>query len=183
MKENFASSLKQVLHYEGGYVNNVHDSGGATNKGITQAVYNDWRKSRKQGIQSVKLISDSEVAAIYKQNYWDAIKGDSLASGVDLATFDLAVNSGVGRASRMLQAAAGVAQDGIIGPQTIAAANKNPTATVTNLCNARLAFLKGLKTWRYFGKGWASRVASLKTTATVLASQSGNGNGTGSKIA
>lgn len=183
MKDNFPSALKQILIYEGGYVNHPADPGGATNKGVTQAVYNDWRKSRKQAIQSVKLISDAEVAAIYKQNYWDAVKGDSLASGVDLATFDLAVNSGVGRASKMLQAAAGVPQDGIIGPQTIAAANKNPTATITNLCNARLAFLKRLPTWKVFGKGWNSRVASLRTVSIVMASHASSGNGAGSKIA
>jgi lysozyme family protein len=183
MKDNFPAALKQVLVYEGNYVNNPNDPGGATNKGITQAVYNAWRKSRKQAVQSVKLISDAEVAAIYKQNYWNAIKGDSLASGLDLATFDYAVNSGVGRASKALQAAVGVAQDGIIGPQTIAAANKNPTATIANLCNARLAFLKGLKTWRFFGKGWNSRVASLKTIAIVMASQASGGNGAGTKTA
>lgn len=183
MKDNFPSALKQILIYEGGYVNNRFDPGGETNRGVTQAVYNAWRKSRKQAIQSVKFISDAEVAAIYKQNYWDAVKGDSLASGVDLATFDYAVNSGVGRASKALQAAAGVPQDGIIGPQTIAAANKNPTATITNLCNARLAFLKSLSTWKVFGKGWNSRVASLKTVSIVMASHASSGNGAGSKIA
>lgn len=183
MKENFQSALKQILIYEGGYVNNPNDPGGATNKGVTQAVYNAWRKARKQAPQSVKLISDTEVAAIYKRDYWDAIQGDNLASGLDLATFDLAVNSGVGRASKMLQQAAGVDQDGIIGPKTIAAANKNPTATIANLCNARLAFLKSLKTWRFFGKGWNSRVSSLKTAAIVMASQASSGNGAGTKIA
>ena len=179
---NFPAALKQILRFEGGYVNDPRDSGGATNHGVTQAVYDAWRKARKQAVQSVKLISDTEVAAIYKRDYWDAVRADDLAPGVDLATFDYAVNSGVGRASKALQAAAGVPQDGVIGPQTIAAANKNPAATVLNLCNSRLAFLKGLKTWPVFGKGWASRVGNLKTIATVMASHASSGNGAGTKI-
>ena len=179
MQSNFPAALKQVLIYEGGYVNHPKDPGGATNKGVTQATYNAWRKSRKQAVQSVKLITDTEVAAIYKRDYWDAVRADQLAPGVDLATFDLAVNSGVGRASRMLQAAAGVAQDGIIGPQTIAAANRNPVQTVTRLCNARLTFLRGLNTWPVFGKGWSRRVASVRTISTVMASNAGAANVTG----
>ena len=38
--------------------------------------------------------ADEDVAAIYKENYWDRIKGDSLPSGVDWSVFDWCVNSG-----------------------------------------------------------------------------------------
>jgi lysozyme family protein len=177
MKENFLSALKQVLVYEGGYVNNPNDPGGATNKGVTQAVYNQWRLSLGEAKQSVKFLTSQEVQRIYKNNYWDKVKGDQLADGVDLATFDLAVNSGVSRAIKMLQKAVGVTVDGIIGPATIAAANKNPVATTKALCDARLAFLQGLPTWKFFGKGWANRVASVKKLSTILASSDqGNNN-------
>ena len=171
MKDNFLNALKQVLVYEGGYVNNPNDPGGATNKGVTQAVYNQWRLSHGEAKQSVKFLASQEVQAIYKNNYWDKIKGDQLADGVDLATFDLAVNSGVNRAIKMLQKVSGVADDGIIGPATIAAANKDPVKTVKALCDARLAFLESLSTWRFFGKGWANRVASVEKLSTAMASK------------
>lgn len=170
MQSNFPNALKQVLVYEGGYVNNPNDPGGATNKGVTQGVYDTWRKANGKPKQSVKFLTTQEIQAIYKNNYWDKIKGDQLADGVDLATFDLAVNSGVNRAIKMLQKVSGVTVDGIIGPATIAAANKDPVATTKALCDARLAFLQALPTWRFFGKGWSNRVASVKKLSTVMAS-------------
>jgi lysozyme family protein len=42
----FVESLPCVLPWEGGFVNNPNDPGGATNKGATQAVYNSWRSRR-----------------------------------------------------------------------------------------------------------------------------------------
>ena len=176
MKQNFPNALKQVLLYEGGYVNNPNDPGGATNKGITQAVYNQWRASKDQPKQSVKFLTYQETQDIYKNNYWDKVKGDDLANGVDLAVFDFAVNSGVIRAIKYLQKAAGVTVDGIIGPATIAAANKNPVATARALCDARQDFLESLPTWKYFGTGWSRRVASVMKLSTLMASTSGGKN-------
>ena len=92
MKENYAQALKQVLKYEGGYVDHPKDPGGPTNKGVTQAVYDSWRKSQNFSTQSVRAIADSEVAAIYKNLYWDRVSGDNLPDGVDFAVFDYAVN-------------------------------------------------------------------------------------------
>jgi len=173
MKDNFLNALKQVLVYEGGYVNNPNDPGGATNKGVTQAVYNQWRLSHGEAKQSVKFLTMQEVNALYKANYWDKVKGDDLADGVDMAVFDLAVNSGINRAIKMLQQVSGVTVDGIIGPATVAAANKNPQKTIAALCDARLKFLESLSTWQYFGKGWSARVASVEKVATRMALNDG----------
>jgi lysozyme family protein len=169
MKQNYKTSLAAVLKYEGGYVNNPNDPGGATNKGITQGTYNYWRKKNGLPIQSVKNISQSEVEAIYKKDYWDAIRGDDLPSGLDLATFDFAVNSGVGKASKSLEAVLKRPQDGKINDADIQAAFKQPNAW-KDLCNTRLGFLKRLSTWKFFGKGWGSRVADVKIKAAQLAS-------------
>lgn len=159
MKENYPQALKQVLKYEGGYVNHPKDPGGPTNKGITQAVYDNWRKSQNLSIQSVRAIADSEVAAIYKNLYWDRVSGDLLPSGVDFAVFDFAVNSGVSRAAKMLQSVVGVTQDGVIGPATIQATKTYVAMTVTN---KRLAFMQSLSIWSTFGKGWSARIADVK---------------------
>ena len=165
MKENYPQALKQVLKYEGGYVDHPKDPGGPTNKGVTQAVYDNWRKSQNLSIQSVRAIADSEVAAIYKNLYWDRISGDLLPSGVDFAVFDFAVNSGVSRAAKTLQAVVGVTQDGVIGPATIQATKTYIAMTVTN---KRLAFMQSLSIWSTFGKGWSARIADVKAQILSL---------------
>jgi len=165
MKENYAQALKQVLKYEGGYVDHPQDPGGPTNKGVTQAVYDSWRKSQNLPVQSVRNINDSEVASIYRNLYWDAIRGDDLPSGVDFAVFDYAVNSGVSKAAKTLQAVVGVTQDGQIGPQTIQAARDYVAMAVTN---KRLAFMQSLSIWNVFGKGWAARIADVKNQILAL---------------
>lgn len=168
MKTNFEMALAYVLEHEGGYVNHPRDPGGATNKGVTQAVYDGYRKMRGRGIQSVKFISEEEVRAIYKFQYWDRVQGDMLPAGVDYAVFDFAVNSGVGRASKYLQAVVGVAQDGIIGARTVAAVT-NPAATINALCDRRMGFLRNLKTFLTFGRGWTRRVQGVRAHALEMA--------------
>ena len=165
MKENYAQALKQVLKYEGGYVDHPKDPGGPTNKGVTQAVYDNWRKSQNLPTQSVRAIADSEVAAIYKNLYWDRVSGDLLPSGVDFAVFDFAVNSGVSRAAKMLQSVVGVTQDGQIGPATILATK---TYVAMSITNRRLAFMQSLSIWSTFGKGWSARIADVKAQIIAL---------------
>ena len=169
MKNTYPKALAVVLKHEGGYVNHPEYPGGATNKGITQATYDGYRRSK--GLitrKTVKLISDEEVADIYKTRYWDAIKGDALPAGLDYAVFDFAVNSGTVKAAKGLQKALGLTQDGVIGPRTLAAAMEDPKAAIKKLCADRLAFLKRLKTWPTFGKGWERRVVEVEKTALSL---------------
>ena len=165
MKENYAQALKQVLKYEGGYVDHPKDPGGPTNKGVTQAVYDSWRKSQNLPTQTVRNIADSEVAAIYKNLYWDRVNGDNLPTGVDFAVFDYAVNSGVSRAAKSLQSVVGVTQDGVIGPATIQATKAYVAVAVTN---NRLAFMKSLSIWPTFGKGWSARITDVKNQILAL---------------
>lgn len=171
MNANFAASLAAVLESEGGYVNHPLDKGGATNRGITQTTYDDWRHSCSLPDADVRTISDEECAAIYRQRYWNGVHADELPSGVDYATFDLAVNSGVNRACRFLQRAVGAVEDGIIGPKTLAAVKALPPLTVVNtLCDERLAYLRSLPNYGTFGKGWTNRVADVRATASGMAS-------------
>lgn len=165
MKENYPQVLKQILKYEGGFSNHPNDPGGATMKGITQAVYDAWQKKNGLPTQSVRNISDAAVAAIYRQEYWDKINGDNLPSGIDMAVMDYAVNSGVSKAAKTLQSVIGVAQDGQIGPQTIQAAKDYVAMTVTN---KRLAFMQSLSIWSTFGKGWSARIADVKNQILAL---------------
>lgn len=169
--KNFNSALKEVLKHEGGFVNHPQDPGGATNKGITIATYRKW-VDRDGTIDDLKRITDDQVSKVYRSVYWNAIKGDDLPSGVDYAVFDFAVNSGPNRAAKYLQAVLGVTQDGKIGPVTLEAAKKADASTLIDaLCDRRMAFLKSLKTFDTFGKGWTRRVDEVREKATTLAAK------------
>lgn len=166
MKDNFDKSLALVLKHEGGYVNHPADPGGATNRGVTQAVYDAWRGSHDLPKQSVKHIMEGEIAAIYLNRYWDAVSADDLPAGLDYAMFDFAVNSGTKRAAQYLQRIVGVLDDGKIGPKTLAAVRQHSaTHLIERLCANRMTFLRNLGTFKHFGKGWTRRVTDVERTA------------------
>jgi lysozyme family protein len=163
MKE-FERALDKTLVIEGGFVDDPRDPGGATNAGITQAVYDTYRKSVGAGRQSVSRISDEEKAAIYRGRYWDLVKGDSLPPGVGYVVFDGAVHSGVAQSVRWLQRALGLDRvDGLVGPQTIAAvvAVADHDALIVHILKLRDAFLRALKGWKFYGNGWSKRLRQV----------------------
>lgn len=176
MRQNYDVSLIAVLKHEGGFVDHPRDPGGATNQGVTQAVYDDWREDHQLPKQSVRDISAVEVMALYKTQYWNRVKGDELPSGVDYAVFDFAVNSGNNRAARYLQQVVGANPDGQIGPATLAIIGKldrdaivGPVGLIDQLCDARLSFLKRLPIFDTFGKGWTRRVEDVRVKAKAMA--------------
>lgn len=165
MKTNFEQCLAFVLKEEGGFVNNPADPGGATNHGVTKKVWEDF-VGHPVTVDDMKALTIEQVGPLYKNLYWDRLRGDDLPSGLDYACFDFAVNSGVGRAAKFLQRICGVSQDGSIGPATLDAINSHNARTLsTQLCEERLAFLQGLPTWGVFGKGWGARVKRVEERA------------------
>ncbi len=171
MMGEFDRALAKVLVHEGGYINHPQDPGGATNQGVTQRVYDDYRKTVGQKAQAVKLLTNAERDSIYRARYWALVKGDSLPAGVSYVVFDGAVNSGVSQSVKWLQRALGVPADGVIGPQTInaARAHDNHDALVRKICDLRMAFLKALKTFKTFGKGWTRRVDGVRAVGQAWA--------------
>ena len=166
----FDRCLAAVLVHEGGYSDHPKDPGGPTMKGVTQRVYDDYRRRMLLPVRDVRVIADEELANIYRQSYWLMIKGDQLPVGVSYAVFDGAVNSGVKRSVIWLQKALGVVADGVCGPATVAAAQKVPgNELVSRICDQRLAFLKMLKTWPVFGNGWSRRVEDVRSIAATWA--------------
>lgn len=169
MIRNFERSLSLVLKHEAGFVNHPRDPGGATNKGVTIATFRRY-VDPKGTVDDLKRLTTAQAAKIFRKQYWDAINGDDLPDGLDYAVFDFAVNSGPGRAAKHLQTALGVVPDGKIGPVTIAAARDAFKAgAISKLCSSRMVFLKGLKTWPTFGKGWTRRVDEVKRVALDMA--------------
>lgn len=169
MERNFQRALSLVLKHEGGWSDHPSDPGGATMKGVTLATFRKYVKP--SGTKTdLRNITDDQLATVYRRHYWDAVAGAELPDGVDYAVFDFAVNSGPSRAAKFLQDVAGVTQDGRIGPATLKAIRAKMHATVIHeLCDDRLAFLKRLKTWGTFGKGWSRRVTEVRSEALKMA--------------
>jgi lysozyme family protein len=168
MNANWDVCFNHLIKHEGGYVNHKNDPGGRTNLGITQEVWEDWT-DRAVNEAEMRALTPEKVKPLYKELYWDRVKGDKLPAGVDYCVFDAAVNSGVRRASQWLQVALGVTADGSIGPQTLAMTLAvSPDTIIRNYCAQRLKFLEGLSTWPTFGKGWERRVNEVKQTALAM---------------
>jgi lysozyme family protein len=168
MKDNFDSALAAVLHHEGGYVNHPKDPGGMTNLGVTKRVWEEW-VGHEVDEKAMRALTPADVGPMYRKKYWDKVCGDNLPAGVDVAVFDLAVNSGPGRAAKMLQKVLGVPEDGMIGPKTLEKVGSLDASKLVEDYNAqRLSFLQALPTWETFGKGWGRRVAEVSKDAEKM---------------
>jgi|SRR5215213_5126877 len=167
--ECYAESIRRLLKTEGGYVDHPSDPGGPTNFGITLG---DYRKHVKADASAanVRAMEVDEAKAIYRAKYWGAMRGDELPAGVDYCVFDYAVNSGTGRAPKVLQRVLGILVTGRMDDATIAAARGHEArALVQTICDERMRFLQGLKTWPVFGKGWSKRVGEVRVAALAMA--------------
>jgi lysozyme family protein len=166
---SYDACLARLLAHEGGYTNNSADPGGPTNFGITIA---DYRKYVMPSATpaDVKAMSLADAKRIYRARYWDALRCDDLPAGVDYAVFDYGVNSGIGRAAKVLRRCLALPADRArIADDVVAAARTaDPARLVTAVCDERLAFLKSLKTWPVFGRGWERRVNEVKAFALSM---------------
>lgn len=170
MKDNFQACLKLLLApgREGGFVNNPKDPGGMTNLGVTKVTWEMWT-GHPVSEKEMRNLTPELVAPMYKRKYWDKVSGDLLPSGLDHAVFDFAVNSGPGRAAKVLQRILDVKQDGDIGLNTLEKVMSiDSSKLIADYNAARLAFLQALPTWADFGNGWDTRVAAVKTEATKM---------------
>lgn len=173
MEGNFQACLRHVFAMEGGFSNDPSDHGGATNWGITAATLAHWR-GHAVTADDVRKVEPDEARAIYHTSYWNTVRGGELPTGVDLVVFDMSVNSGPGRAVKMLQSAVRCNQvDGIFGPATKAAVGAMPAADIVSaLDRARRRFYAGLverdPTQGRFLKGWRNRVTATSAAAKAL---------------
>lgn len=172
MDRNFSRSLKEVLKHEGGYVNHPKDPGGHTNLGITLANFRRYVKP-KGTVEDLKKLTVAQAGVVYRRKYWDAVLGSELPDGVDYAVFDYAVNSGPSRAIKHLQEVVGANIDGRVGPQTLSKVRaKLPAEVIHLLCDRRLRFLRGLKTWPTFKNGWSTRIKGVRSVALDMSAGS-----------
>lgn len=165
VKQTYEAAIRRVFADEGGYTNDAADPGGPTNWGITifdARMY--WKPNASAA--DVRAMPKSVAEQIYRDKYAAVVQYDLLPAGVDYAVLDYGINSGVGRAAKVLQRLVGAPVDGKIGLTTLSATLRNDPADLVNrMCDERMAFLRGLKTWPTFGRGWSSRVTGLRRAA------------------
>jgi lysozyme family protein len=148
---NFNQAFDRLLGNEGGYVNDPNDPGGETNWGISKRSYPNV---------DIKALTREGAKRIYRTDFWDRTSMDDYDPAIAFQVFDIAVNSGIETAVRMLQRAAGVADDGHVGAITIAAVKAlSVTDMLMLLIAERLEFWAKLSTWDRFGRGWSRRAA------------------------
>ena len=115
--KTFEEIIEKVLEHEGGYVNDPKDLGGETKYGITKRFYPDV---------DIKNLTIEQATDIYKSDYWDKNKVESLPQNLWHIYFDMCVNMGKRTAVKVLQRAAvnkgkDIEVDGGLGPMTIGA--------------------------------------------------------------
>jgi lysozyme family protein len=170
MNNNFEKCLEMLLVHEGGFVNDSRDNGGMTNLGVTIKVWEEW-VGHPVSEKEMRNLTPTMVAPLYKRKYWDACRANELVPGLDYCVFDVAVNSGVGRAIKLLQQTVGATPDGGYGSITSALvkeAEKDPIKLIELFSAKRLEFLQTLKSFPTFGKGWTRRVVEVKEKALEM---------------
>lgn len=159
MKANRNLVLGWIGLSEGGYVDHPKDPGGPTDRGITQKTFDAWNRANGRSLRSVRGISKEEADQIIFTQYMQPIRFDDLPAGVDYWLADYSVNSGAAQAVRDVQRQLGLTVDGVLGLVTLAAIRSvDPVDLLAALSARRMSFLRGLKTWGTFGKGWTTRV-------------------------
>ena len=161
----FDEIIEMVLEHEGGYVNHSSDPGGETIYGISKRAYPDL---------DIKNLTVAEAKEIYRNDYWNRIKGEELPVGVACVVLDYSVNSGTSRASKALQSVCGIANgDGIIGPASlnsvwVTVKNTSEEDVINAVTTQRQEFIRALSIYDTFGKGWERRIEETRAKAMEL---------------
>ncbi len=148
----FDRAVEFVLRFEGDISDDPKDSGGLTKFGISQKAHPEL---------DIRSLTLAEAKEIYRKDYWNACKCNELPAPLAIILFDSAVNQGTKIAIRSLQKALDVNVDGIVGPQTIAAAHRVSLGPVVTEFIARRAYQYALHpSVPMFGLGWYRRLAA-----------------------
>ena len=165
----FNQAIDYVLANEGGFVSNPHDSGGATNFGVTIPILTSYRK-KQVGYSDIQALTQSEAKRIYELFFWDRLHISGLNQAISTAILDTAINQGQATAIKLAQHCLGSAilPAGILGPESLDALDKvNPQMFIYNyvgMLQDRYAdFCINATNQIVFLKGWLRRSRRLFT--------------------
>ena len=166
----FSLYIPKLTAFEGGYVDDPDDLGGATNMGITYRTYCAYmvKKGLRPTPEKFRAMTIEQRDAIIESEYWDKCKGDEILNqSVAEALIDWFINSGYNATIALQKILKMEKIDGIVGPKTLRAINtSNPKELFNALITARLEFVEGIvkrdPTQQKFLKGWKNRIKSLE---------------------
>ena len=173
---NFDAAMAFVKRWEGGWVDDPHDPGGATKWGVTiRTLIAKMLDLNNDGVidrRDIRDMTPEQARDIYKRDYWIASACPRLPPPLALIVFDCAVNQGVGRASRILQKSVRAKADGIIGPMTLAAVDRvwqhDPKRLLGEYCARRAVHYSSLSLVVRYGLGWFRRLFDAHGAALIL---------------
>lgn len=154
----FAKAVKVIIELEGGSTL-VRDSGGLTKYGISQRSYPHL---------NIEALRHSDAIMLYKQDYWDTVKADTLPHPLSMYMFDAAVNQGPGTAIKMLQKSLHIRADGMFGKKTRAAIDRIQVnvrgieGTIATFMSHRAQRYMGTRHFDKYGHGWLRRLFLLQ---------------------
>ena len=160
-----------ILKWEGGFVNDPADLGGATNMGVTIGAWKSCGYDKDGDgdidVDDLRLLTREDVVnRVLKPHYWDRWKADEIKSqSVANILVDWVWASGA-HGIKIPQRLLGVTVDGIVGPKTIAAVNaKNPRELFDMIKIARFDFIEDIcrkrPTNNKFKRGWMNRINDI----------------------
>ncbi len=156
-----------ILKWEGGFVNDPLDRGGATNKGITLGTFRRFY-GKDASVEQLKALTDEQWITIFKAGYWNPWQADYIANqSIANIVVDWAWASGTKTSIKQVQRILNTTVDGVVGPQTIAAINSaNPRELFDRIRSARLTFVDDIlrrnPTQSRFIRGWKNRINNIK---------------------
>lgn len=170
---SFERAIPVILRHEGGWVNNPKDPGGETNYGISMLfIKHEGFLPADLGLLNfnpgcLKLLTVTKAKDLYLQCFWNRFGYGRLTNQtVATKVFDAAVNCGVHQANLLAQRAAGVHDDGFLGPISVAAINITVPGTFLTAFVARMeAYYRAIVTVHpaeaEFLPNWLKRAADI----------------------
>ena len=160
-----------ILKWEGGFVNDPADLGGATNMGVTIGAWKSCGYDKDGDgdidVDDLRLLTREDVVnRVLKPHYWDRWKADDIKSqSVANILVDWVWASGA-HGIKIPQRLLGVSVDGIVGPKTLAAVNaRNPRELFDMIKIARFDFIEDICRKRpannKFKRGWMNRINDI----------------------
>lgn len=180
----FKKAILKTLRFEGGFVNDPKDPGGATNWGISirylkaRGDYDgdgwldgDIDHDGDIDVSDIKNMTVEEAVGLYKTGFWDKYHYSEIGDcTVAARAFDMTVNMGARNAGKILQRAlndtgCSLAVDGIVGPNTRKQINEVDADTLMahirlEQASYYLDLIKRHPSLEKFKNGWLKRAAA-----------------------